>query len=1044
MKCFFYIILLLSNILLSSYAAAQEAKLVKQAEWGSGGYEHMVEVNGHYYIANSSGQVDVINPELTGEASLVAQIKLEVESEPSIQKISKFKDFLVIVTNDRIYIYSITDVTNLTKVYSVSALGDWNGTAVYQGDYLYYVDGDSKIFVIEEKEGVFGLANVVQLQKSNYDEELYISDRNLFIEDSTLYYLYRLQDNDTLSTKIESYQLDDLSLIDSGELENIGISGRGVYLGHGRFVISNYQYLYLIKLIDGQINILNDFDGVQYNKSFNLTVKDNIVKAISDSVLYTFRISDTNAISISSTESLTDYFLSNSYISSVDWHEDKLIGVNTKSGVFEMKLINDVIDSVAFSYNQSGYMGKAVIENNLIYLPRESRIDIVNIANIGNLTWQNSILEDVKDIERISDSLIFSNYLRISNRTIASDSDIQLSSAVSINSKVSPLLYKDNNIYHLNFDDEYSVMRHSVGTPFSLYEAPKEASIPAQTNSCPQELGLLADTLIAIDPCGSNRIHLFTDYDTDDFVYSRTIEHGLSYYDIVIGNEYIYLINPQGIKVVELTESDELVEVNSVDIPFSTLNGLSAETSEGYLFVSDGFYFYLFDISEPNLPTFISKAKTNDFEWRDANIQLEGGYILVTTKYQGQVKFFQLNKAPIANIVSLNVNEDEVSAPLMLFTDPELDPLTLSIIDDVVHGEVAIDGEEIVYTPNENFSGEDAILLKAEDIHGNFIEHEFLVTVNEINDVPTILTNVLSTNEDVLLTSELAFQDIENDDVEFHLLTEPTDGLASISLQGVLTYQPNNNFFGEDSLVVSITDENNGVSEKEIAIMVTAVNDAPIFTTTSYSVDEDNLLTGELKASDIEGQALTFELISNEDLQGNVNIESNGQFTFEPVLNFNGETSFSVKVSDSGANFSTEIITIVVNAVEDVPEPENTSLSLLFNGNVTQSLPTADVDGQSLSYRIVSDVKNGLLTLSEAGQYTYSPNAGFSGVDSFTYEVSDVNNNVAQATVSFTVQSAVEPKKAESSSGGSFGYFMLFSLIISFGFRAKRGREYGF
>ena len=198
-----------------------------------------------------------------------------------------------------------------------------------------------------------------------------------------------------------------------------------------------------------------------------------------------------------------------------------------------------------------------------------------------------------------------------------------------------------------------------------------------------------------------------------------------------------------------------------------------------------------------------------------------------------------------------------------------------------------------------------------------------------------------------------------------------------------------------------------------------------------------------MEAFDIEGQALTFELISDEDLQGNVSVESDGQFSFEPSLNFYGETSFTAKVTDNEASTSTQIISISVNAVDDVPAPENASLSLLFNGNVSQSLPTIDVDGQTLSYRLVTDVKNGVLTLSASGQYKYSPNAGYSGNDSFTYEVNDVNNNVAQATVSFTVQSAAEPTKTGSSSGGSFGYFMLLSLVISFGFRLKFARASG-
>ena len=1214
-------ILLLSTILSSVDAIAQEAKLVKKAEWGSGTYEHMVEINDHYYIVTRSGQVDVINPELAGESSLIGQI--DFDFEPDIRAISKFDNFLIIVTNDKVNIYSITDAINITQVYSLTVSGHWNAEVInHQGD-LYYVDGDNKIYVIAEAEGVFSLSKVIQSPASNYNEEVYVSDRNLFIEDSTLYYVYRVQENGTLATKVESYQLTDLTLSDSGLLEGIGISTNGVYVGDGRFVISNYQYLYLIKLIDGQVTILNDFDTVQYNKIFHLTSKNNTLKALSDNVLYTFQISESNTISTLSTESLTDHFLSNSYMRDVYWRDDKLIGLNTKSGVFEIDLVDNVIDSIAFSYNQSGDMGKAVIENNLVYLPRDSRIDIINITDIDNITLQNSIVENVKDIERVSTNLIFSNGQRISNQTIVSDSEIQLNSEVSVNNKAGPLLFKDSHIYNINFDTESSVTRHSASSLYSLYETPLEASISNPDNSCPQKLGLLADTLIASDPCSNNKIHLFTDYNTDDFAYSRTIELGFSYYQLVIANEYIYLISPEGIKIVALSESDEFVEINSIDIEFSVFNGISADFLEGYLLISDGFYFHLFETSEPSLPTLISKAKINDFEWREANFQIADNYLLVTTKDQGKIKFFQINKAPTVNEASLNINEDEISEPLITFADPEADPLDLSIVNDAINGELTVDGETIIYTPNENFNGEDTILLKAEDIHGNFIEHELLVTVNSINDVPTILTSVLTTNEDMVLTSEIAFQDIENDGVEFHLISEASNGVASISLQGVLTYSPDENFFGEDSLFVSVTDENDGISEKEIAITVTSVNDnpefgnmsfsvdedhllsdqvmaadidseiltfsvvstpesgtlnlqesghftyqpnvdydqqdsfeiavideqggrsqaqiiisvnsvndapvfklnnfsiledtsltqeiifydvdsgvhtveilspanngtiefnngtvftykpddnfsgvdnfrvsltdehgasvggeikititpvndAPSFTTTSYAVNEDNLLTSELEAFDIEGQALTFELINDEDLQGNVSVESDGQFSFEPALNFYGETSFAVKVTDSEASSSTQIISVSVNAVDDVPAPENASLSLQFNGNISQSLPTTDVDGQSLSYRLVTDVKNGTLTLSSAGQYNYSSNAGYAGIDSFTYEVSDVNDNIAQASVSFTVQSAAEPTKTKSSSGGSFGYLMLLSLVISFCFRLKFVRE---
>ena len=1220
----------MSNILLSSYAEAQEAKLVKQAEWGSGHYGQMVEINGYYYIETRSNEIDVINPELTGQSALIGQIKFEPGTD--MLSIAKFKNFLVVMTMNKIKIYSVSDVINITEVYSITADGENYEQGFYQGDYFYHVDSDSTIRIIEENENVFSLAHTIHSRGDDDGKRQYIHDRILLVEDSILYYLYNQTENGIRTAKMVSYQLDDFSLIRSGVLDGIGPVGASVNVGNGRFVIStrNAQSLHLIQLADGQVTILEDF-GVDLNFFYvKLAAKNNIIQALSGKLLYTFEISDSNAVTRLSIEPLNSYFSSESNVYYLNWLDNKLIGISGSEGLFEVNFNDEAtITSVTFAYNQSGYMGKAVIENNLVYLPRKTRIDVVDISNVSTPMFIDSIPLHVENINKVDGNFIFSSDKKISNQSLISDTEFQLNSDVAVRFVKGHMLHKNGSLYHLahyNANDSYKLMQHNVSSPFTLYEPPKAIDFPDfYGTSCPRDFGIISNKLLVVDFCYEDEIHFFTGYGTADIAYEKTIDPEFTRRPI-FGNEYIYFVDSQGIQVVELNDADELEEVASIDMAFTTTSSVYGKALGDYLFLYNDSYFYLIDIAIADSPRLISKVINSNSSWRKTNFQVEGGYVLVTTESEGQVKFFQLNKAPIANVVTLEINEDESSAPLILFTDPELDSLEISIITDAIHGDVAIDGEEIVYTPNENFSGEDAVLLKAEDIHGNFIEHEILVTVNAINDAPIILTSLLSTNEDTVLAAELTFQDVENDDVEFHLLTDPTNGLASISLQGILTYQPNDHFFGEDSLVVSITDENNGVSEKEIAITVAsvndkpelvgvsfnvdedsllsdqltatdidsevltfsvitapesgtlnlqdsghftyqpnadydqqvsfevavtdeqgavsqaqfiievnsvndapvfednnfftnedttltqailfsdvdsgvhtaeiispathgavalnggaeftyipdnnfsgieqfsvritdehgasvegvvkvtiaAVNDAPIFTTTAFSVDEDNILSSELKASDIEGQALMFELISNADLQGSVNVASNGQFTFEPVLNFNGETSFSVKVSDSGANFSTEIITIIVNAVEDAPEPENTALSLLFNGNVSQSLPTSDVDGQSLSYRIVSDVKNGLLTLSEAGQYTYSPNAGFSGVDSFTYEVSDVNDNLGQATVSFTVQSAVEPKKAESSSGGSFGYFLLFSLVISFGSRLKGGREYGF
>lgn len=97
---------------------------------------------------------------------------------------------------------------------------------------------------------------------------------------------------------------------------------------------------------------------------------------------------------------------------------------------------------------------------------------------------------------------------------------------------------------------------------------------------------------------------------------------------------------------------------------------------------------------------------------------------------------------------------------------------------------------------------------------------------------------------------------------------------------------------------------------------------------------------------------------------------------------------------------------------------------------------TNDVDGDALTYSLVSDVSNGTLSLSTSGEYSYAANTGYSGADSFTYEMND-GTSVAQDMVTLSVQA---PK--EESSGGSFGTLLLLTLMLSGVARIKRKSPY--
>ncbi len=69
----------------------------------------------------------------------------------------------------------------------------------------------------------------------------------------------------------------------------------------------------------------------------------------------------------------------------------------------------------------------------------------------------------------------------------------------------------------------------------------------------------------------------------------------------------------------------------------------------------------------------------------------------------------------------------------------------------------------------------------------------------------------------------------------------------------------------------------------------------------------------------------------------------------------------------------------------------------------------SDADGDTLSAVLASTAPNGTLTLNSNGGFTYTPDKGFSGTDSFTYRANDGLSNGNLATVTITVEPIAMP-----------------------------------
>ncbi|MEM9002166.1 MAG: Ig-like domain-containing protein [Cyanobacteria bacterium P01_F01_bin.86] len=225
------------------------------------------------------------------------------------------------------------------------------------------------------------------------------------------------------------------------------------------------------------------------------------------------------------------------------------------------------------------------------------------------------------------------------------------------------------------------------------------------------------------------------------------------------------------------------------------------------------------------------------------------------------------------------------------------------------------------------------------------------------------------------------------------------------------------------------------------------VNTAPAADNDSYSTDFETALTvnaanGVLDGdTDVDGDTLT-AAIATDPGNGTITLNANGSFTYTPDVGFSGDDSFTYTVSDG--NGGTDIATVTVT-VADAPPPPNTppeadddSYSTDFEAALTVNAANGvldgdtDVDGDTLTAAIATGPSNGTVTLNANGSFTYTPDVGFSDVDSFTYTVSDGNGGTDTGTVTIAVNEPGDPVVSFSTTPGIVSEADGTSLVMNF------------
>jgi hypothetical protein len=193
-----------------------------------------------------------------------------------------------------------------------------------------------------------------------------------------------------------------------------------------------------------------------------------------------------------------------------------------------------------------------------------------------------------------------------------------------------------------------------------------------------------------------------------------------------------------------------------------------------------------------------------------------------------------------------------------------------------------------------------------------------------INQPPTATAQSLSMFEDGTVPITLAGSDPDGNPLSYSIVNGPTHGTLT-GVAPALTYQPAANYSGGDSFTFRVNDGQADSPFATVAIAVQAINDAPVATGESYTVQSGATLTvtapGLLSNdTDIDSVGLT-TVLGSVPAHGALTLNANGAFSYVPSPGYSGPDTFSYAASDGMLSSTLVTVSLTVTAPPPPPPP---------------------------------------------------------------------------------------------------------------------------
>ncbi len=297
-------------------------------------------------------------------------------------------------------------------------------------------------------------------------------------------------------------------------------------------------------------------------------------------------------------------------------------------------------------------------------------------------------------------------------------------------------------------------------------------------------------------------------------------------------------------------------------------------------------------------------------------------------------------------------------------TDANSNPLTWSISSQATKGSASASGtgnsQAISYTPTNHYFGADSFVVNVSDglVNDTITVN---VTVSSVNDLPNFTsTGVTAATENSNYNYNIIASDSDDTNLTIIATTQPTwltvadNGNGTATLSGL----PTNANVGNNSVVLSVVDNENAAAIQSFTVVVSNTNDAPVITGTPIiTVAQDSSYSFTPSVADVDaGDTQTFSITNKPSWAGFSAIT--GAITGTPTNDDVGVTAgIVITATDSaGATASLTAFSVTVSNTNDAPVITGTPITTVAQDKAYRFTPSvSDVDaGDTQTFSITN------------------------------------------------------------------------------------------